>query len=251
MTAGVVELLLRKLIAKDRPALARLLTLASDSDATAQVRSALARLPATPIAAPVIAFTGQGGVGKSTLLGRLIEHLRGQEKSVAALACDPQSAVTGGAILGDRIRMNARPEDTGVFIRSVVAASGDQAIARHLEVMVELLRRFGFDVVLLETAGAGQGDVAVRAIADLVVLLVQPESGDELQWEKAGVLEVADLVAVNKADLPAAERTQAQLLEALNLPGYPPKPVLRVSGSRNSGIAELWAAVEERMHGRR
>ena len=110
--------------------------------------------------------------------------------------------------------------------------------------MIRLLQAFGFDVVLLETAGAGQGDTAVRELADVVVLLLQPETGDELQWEKAGLLEVADVVVVHKADLPGAERVEAQVRDLLNLPGCREVPVLRASSSKGRGVEELWRTVE-------
>jgi LAO/AO transport system kinase len=202
---------------------------------------ALARQQRT---ARVVAITGNAGVGKSTLIGRLIELLRGRGKSVAVLACDPESPLTGGALLGDRIRMPARPDDAGVFIRSLTASGGNEALARHLEGMLAALSAFGFHVVLLETAGAGQSDTAVKALADVVVLLVQPESGDDLQWQKAGLLEVADVVVVHKADLPGAERLQAQVQAVLNLPGCRAVPVLCVSSGKGNGFEELWSGVE-------
>jgi LAO/AO transport system ATPase len=223
----------------DRLALARLLSLLARGEA---VREVAAALP-PPAPALVVAVTGSGGVGKSTLVGKLIEVVRGRGKKVAVLACDPQSPLSGGALLGDRFRMPSRPADDGVFIRSLAAAPGRGAVAEHLGVMVRLLEAFGFDVVLIETVGAGQGDTAVRGLADVVVLLVQPETGDDLQWEKAGVLEVADVVAVHKADLPGAEQTAAQVRAALDLPGAPAVPVLRVSSKTGLGLEELWQAI--------
>jgi putative protein kinase ArgK-like GTPase of G3E family len=110
---------------------------------------------------------------------------------------------------------------------------------------VRLLDAFGFDLLLIETVGAGQGDVAVRDLADVVVLLVQPEAGDELQWEKAGVLEVADVVVVHKADLPGADRVEAQLQALLHLPGCRPVPIVRVSSQKNQGLQELARLVRE------
>src|SRR5262249_8666885 len=167
--------------------------------------------------ARVIAITGAAGVGKSSLVGKLIERFRNQGKSLAVLACDPQSPLTGGALLGDRFRMPNRPDDAGVYIRSLAAAPGRQAVADQLDAIVFLCEHFGFDSVLTETVGSGQGDTAVRSIADGVVLLLQPETGDDLQWEKAGVLEVADIVVVHKADLPGADRAIAQIQAMLAL----------------------------------
>ena len=136
----------------------------------------------------VIAVTGSGGVGKSTLIGKLIEMIRRSERSVGVLACDPQSPLTGGALLGDRIRMPNLPADDAVFIRSVATPGGHSGVAPNVESMIGLFGRFGFEIVIVETVGAGQGDTAIRDVADVVIVLVQPETGDELQWEKAGLL---------------------------------------------------------------
>jgi LAO/AO transport system kinase len=244
MNVTAVEPVIERFRRGERLALARLLTLAGDHETSKQIRATLEAYTVPRPKAVVVAFTGNGGVGKSTLIGRIIELLRSRGKSVAVIACDPQSPVSGGALLGDRIRMNCPAADDGVFIRSVATGSGSQGIAPNIELMTELLVQFGFEVVLLETAGAGQGDTAVRQAAGVVVLLVQPEAGDELQWEKAGVLEIADIVAVNKADLPSGEQAEAQLRAMLHLPGCRAVPVVRVSGRANEGVEQLWAAVE-------
>src|SRR5215831_15087307 len=209
----------------ERLALARLLTLA----ARGRADEFLTRLPLSPKTSRVVAFTGSVGVGKSTLVGKLVEQVRSRGQTVAVLACDPQSPLTGGALLGDRFRMPARPDDDGVFIRSLAAAGGHGALAQHLDALVRVVEGFGFEVVLLETVGAGQGDTTVRGLVDVLVLLLQPETGDDLQWEKAGLLEVADVVVVHKADLPGAERVEAQVRAALDLPGAKPVPLVRVS----------------------
>ncbi len=227
---------------KDRHALARLLTLVARGEQVQAIRDFLSSQARS--ASEVIAITGSAGVGKSTLIGKLIELLRSKEKSVAVLACDPQSPLTGGALLGDRFRMPNRPDDPGVFIRSLATASGHGSIAEHLDVMIDLLKAFSFDYVLLETVGAGQGDTAVRDLADAVVLLLQPEAGDDIQWEKAGLLEVADLVVIHKGDLPGADRVEAQVRSLLNLPGCREVPVLRVSAVKESGLEELYQLLE-------
>ncbi|MCI0462079.1 MAG: hypothetical protein L0Z62_34435 [Gemmataceae bacterium] len=259
----ILDSLLDRYRRGDRLALARLISLAARGQALAEIRSAL---PPPEKPARVVALTGSGGVGKSTLVGKLIEHLRAQGQKVAVLACDPQSPLSGGALLGDRFRMPSRSDDDGVFIRSLATPGGHGAVAEHLDLMVRLLEGFGFDVVLIETVGAGQGDTAVRELADVVVLLLQPETGDDLQWEKAGVLEVADVVAVHKADLPGAEQAAAQVRASLDLAGTKDTPVVRVSsktgeggvvvppsgglsvkppeGGTTNGIAALWQAVE-------
>jgi LAO/AO transport system ATPase len=236
----VIDSLLDRFRAGDRLALARLLSLAARGESLPEIAAALGA-PAKP--ARVVAITGPGGVGKSTLVGKLIEHVRAAGLTVAVLACDPQSPLSGGALLGDRFRMPSRPDDAGVYIRSLAAVSGRGAVAEHLGLMVRLLEAFGFDVVLIETVGAGQGDTAVRQLADVVVLLLQPETGDDLQWEKAGVLEVADVVVIHKADLPGAEQALAQVRAALDLSGTGNVPVLRVSARTGEGIDALWQAI--------
>jgi LAO/AO transport system ATPase len=243
----VLESLLDRFRHGDRQALSRLLTLAAHGESLEAIQTAL---PAPFPATRVIAVTGSAGVGKSTLIGRLTEFLRAKSQKVAVLACDPQSPVSGGALLGDRYRMPARPDDDGVFIRSLSAQAGHGAVADHLAVLIRLLAVYGFDVVLLETVGAGQGDVAVRELADVVLLLLQPEAGDDLQWEKAGLLEVADVVAINKADLPQAELIEAQVRNMLGLSSAPAIPVVRVSARTGAGIDSLWQAVASSKGGR-
>ncbi len=232
--------LLDRLRQGDRHALARLLSHAATGEHLAEMQIALASFPPT---ARVVAFTGSGGVGKSSLIGKLILLVRSHNHKLAVLACDPQSPLSGGALLGDRFRMGNSIDD-GVFIRSLATVSGHGVVADHLDVMIRLLEAFGFDVIFLETVGSGQGDVEVRNLADVVVLLLQPETGDDVQWEKAGILECADMVVVHKADLPTAEQTAAQVRAALDLSMSGQAPVLRVSTKANQGHAELWQAIE-------
>jgi LAO/AO transport system kinase len=196
----------------------------------------------------VVAVTGSGGVGKSTLIGKLIPIIRKENQTVAVLACDPRSPLTGGALLGDRFRMPASPEDDGVFIRSLAAESGQGSVAANLPSMIHLLKAFGFDWVVIETVGAGQGDTGVRSLADVVVLLLQPETGDDLQWEKAGLLEVADIVVIHKADLPGSERTEAQVRDVLGLSTAKSATIVRASSKSGQHIDGLWQAVRERAH---
>jgi LAO/AO transport system kinase len=232
MSAELVD----RCVRKDRHALARLLTLVSRGESIPEIDAALKETSHRP----VIAITGSAGVGKSTFLGQLIVHLRKSGTTAAVLACDPQSPLTGGALLGDVFRM-AGAADDGVFLRSIATPGGHGGITPHLPLMLRLLAAFGFDVLFVETVGAGQGDVAVRDIADVVVLLTQPFTGDELQWEKAGILEIADVVVVHKADLPGAEQTAAQLRDVL-MPK--PIPILLASSATARGIAEAWRTIE-------
>jgi LAO/AO transport system kinase len=232
--------LVERFRAGDRLALSRLLTLAARGE---HLEAELSVLPAATKPSRVIAITGSAGVGKSSLVGKSIEWLRAQGLTVAVLACDPQSPLTGGALLGDRFRMPDLTDDAGVFIRSLAAPSGHGAIAAHLDMMIVLLERFGFDVILVETVGAGQGDTIIHELVDAVVVLLQPEMGDDLQWEKAGLLEVADVVVVHKADLPGAELVEAQARSMLGLSTGAHAPVLRVSAKTGQGLEELWQTV--------
>ncbi len=256
----MIEALLQRFRGKDRLALARLLSLAARGEGLAEIAAGLGP-PTSP--SRVVAFTGSGGVGKSTLVGKMIDLARGQGKTVAVLACDPQSPVSGGALLGDRFRMGGRLDD-GVFIRSLAALAGHGALAEHLPLLIRLLEAFGFEWIFLETAGAGQGDTAVRDHADVVVLLLQPETGDDLQWEKAGVLEVADVIVIHKADLPGADQVAAQVRACIDLSGparqagpmdSPARlagstdggamPVLLVSSKTGAGLEKVWQEVTE------
>jgi LAO/AO transport system kinase len=247
----MLETLLERFRRHDRLALARLLSLVARGEQVEEILAGVGEPGSGAVSVPrglarVVAVTGSGGVGKSTLIGKLIEPIRAQKQSVAVLACDPQSPLSGGALLGDRFRMPARPDDDGVFIRSLAAAGGYGALAEHLVDLIRLLEAFGFDVILIETVGAGQGDTVVRELVDVLVLLLQPETGDDLQWEKAGLLEVADVIVIHKADLPGAERVEAQVRATLALGTGSDVPVLRVSSRTGDGIPELWQTIAAR-----
>src|SRR5262249_28290709 len=239
----MLDALLERFRRRDRLALSRLVSLVARGEQVEAILKGVGE-PARP--ARVVAVTGGGGVGKSTLTGKLIEQARGQGLTVAVLACDPQSPLSGGALLGDRFRMPARPDDDGVFLRSLGGAGGQGAIASHLAALIRLLEAFTFDVVLIETVGAGQGDTVVRELVDVLVLLLQPETGDDLQWEKAGLLEVADVIVIHKADMPRRERVGAQVLAALALGAGTVVPVLRVSSRSGNGLDELWQTIASR-----
>jgi LAO/AO transport system ATPase len=233
----VLDSLVERFHKGDRLALSRLLSHAARGEHLEQI---LTSIGPPRKSARLVAVTGSAGVGKSTLLGKLIEQVRKEGLTVAVLACDPQSPLSGGALLGDRFRMPAPPNDDGLFIRSLSAPGGHGAIAQHITALVAIFEAFGFDVIFLETVGAGQGDTVVRDLVDVVVLLLQPETGDDLQWEKAGVLEIADIVAIHKADLAGAERLEAQVRGAMDLVAGKEITIVRVSSKTGEGIKHLW-----------
>jgi LAO/AO transport system ATPase len=232
-----VSSLVHRLKQGDRAALARLLSLAAAGHHVNSLNAALEKLPKN--SPPIIALTGSGGVGKSSLLGEITAKFAERGERIGVLACDPESSITGGALLGDRCRIAGNTAVNSIFVRSLPTPSGQQGIAPNIELMLNLMKSFGFDRIFIETVGAGQTDTAIRRVADIVVLVVQPQTGDELQWEKAGILEVADVVVVNKSDLPGADQTVVDIKGQMHTSKEPPIPVIETSVARNQGIDEL------------
>jgi LAO/AO transport system kinase len=238
-TAG----LLTRFDARDRRALARVLSLVQEGEA---VDLGSRPQPATH----VVGITGSGGAGKSTLVNALIGHLRRSGLKVAVLASDPQSPKTGGALLGDRIRVKMDPADDGVYFRSLSTRGALGGVAACTGGAIPWLKAFGFDVILVETVGIGQDQIGVRDVVDTLVLVVTPGAGDEIQWEKAGVIELADIIAVNKSDMPNADRVRQQLQHALSLsPGQEHVPILPVIATSGKGVPELWREIDSRAGG--
>jgi LAO/AO transport system kinase len=238
-------------LAGDRRALARLLTAVENRSPLAE--PALRRLYPLAGRAQLIGITGPPGAGKSTLVAALIAELRRAGRPVAVVAVDPSSPITGGALLGDRVRMQAYASDDGVFIRSMASRGHAGGLSSATTAAAAVFDAAGFDVVLIETIGTGQSEVEVAATADTTVVVEAPEMGDEIQAIKAGLLEVADIVVVNKGDRPGAHRTAGQLHAMLAdaprdaRPGRPaPKrpEVLVTTAVTGEGVAELVAAVD-------
>lgn len=241
--------------AGDRLALARLLTAVENGSAVAE--AAMRRLYPVAGRAHLVGITGPPGSGKSTLVAALIAEVRAAGRTVAVIAVDPSSPITGGALLGDRVRMQAYAADDGVFIRSMASRGHAGGLAPTSTAAAAVLDAAGFDLVLVETVGTGQSEVEVAAMADTTVVLEAPEMGDEVQAIKAGLLEVADLVVVNKGDKPGAQRTAAQL-RAMLVASAPrpeaegdagrPRPkrpdVLITTAATGEGVPELLAALD-------
>jgi len=243
--------------AGDRRALARLLTAVENHTPVAE--HALRRLYPLAGSAHLVGITGPPGAGKSTLVAALIAELRAAGRSVAVVAVDPSSPITGGALLGDRVRMQSYASDDGVFIRSMASRGHAGGLAATSTTAATVFDAAGFDTVLLETVGTGQSEVEVAAAADTTVVLEAPEMGDEVQAIKAGLLEVADIVVVNKGDRPGAQRTAAQLRAMLSpagpaTDGAPParRPeVLVTTAMTGDGVPQLLAALDRhRIEGR-
>ena len=194
----------------------------------------------------VIGITGSPGVGKSTITAALVSAYRKEGKRVAVLAVDPSSPFSGGALLGDRIRMQQHANDPGVYIRSMASRGHLGGLAATTPQVIAVLAAAGFDVVLIETVGVGQSEVEVAATADTTIVLLAPGMGDGIQAAKAGILEIGDIFAVNKADRDGAQTTAREVQQMIALgtwPGWRPPVVLTV-GNRDDGIDDLLAGIQ-------
>jgi LAO/AO transport system kinase len=189
----------------------------------------------------VIGFTGAPGSGKSTLIDALITELRGREKTVAVVAIDPSSPFSGGAVLGDRCRMNRHQGDQGVYIRSLSARGSVGGLSAGAGRVVDVLKSGSFDLVVIETVGTGQSEVDILELADMCILICAPNSGDDIQAIKSGICEIADILVVNKSDLDGADRTIQQLIMARNLPANAARkvPVLSTVATQGTGVPGL------------
>ena len=218
----------------DRRALARLISAIEFGDPASE--KTVAALVEGVAPAPRIGVTGPPGAGKSTLVGAVIAELRSRGDTVAVLAVDPSSPVTGGALLGDRIRMQDHVEDPGVYIRSMASRGHLGGLSTAAGPTIAVLARSGFDLVLVETVGVGQSEVEVMDHVDQVVLVVSPGWGDQIQADKAGIVEITDVFVVNKGDRPGVEVVQRALLERL---GGAEAPVLVTAAINGEGIPAL------------
>jgi LAO/AO transport system kinase len=199
----------------------------------------LERLPAR--AAHVVGLTGSPGAGKSTLVNRLVRGYRAQGATVAVVAVDPSSPITGGALLGDRVRMDSTVGDRGVFFRSLASRGAAGGISDATRAATQVLSAGGFDVVLVETVGAGQAEVAIMRVADTVALVLQPGAGDEVQALKAGLMEIADVYVLNKADQDGIRALKSQIRSAIGLrpPAEWKTPMVETSARQGTGVDDL------------
>ncbi len=250
----------------DRLALAKLLSQAENN--TSEGRAALVDLFPHAGRAHLIGVTGAPGTGKSSLVNRLALHFRSQKKRVAIAAVDPSSPFSGGAVLGDRIRMKDLSGDNDVFIRSMASRGALGGLAQSTAAVVQVFDAAGFEVILIETVGAGQGEVDIARLAHTTLVVEAPGLGDDIQAIKAGILEIADILVVNKADRPGVENTEKALRSMLELahpiqraemhhgqtmlagqPEAPPAkswtvPIQRTIATEGTGIPELVVQIE-------
>jgi LAO/AO transport system kinase len=245
-TPLTIAALTERLLARDASALARAITLVENEtdDGAAIVGQVYARSGR----AYLVGVTGSPGAGKSTLADRLIGEWRRAGLTVGVLAVDPTSPYTGGAILGDRVRMQAHAEDDGVFIRSMATRGHLGGLAQTTTEAATLLDAAGFDIVMIETVGVGQDEVDVVRTADISLVVVVPGAGDDVQALKAGIMEIADIFVVNKADRDGADRTAASIETMLSLEQWPAgewrPPVVRTEAISGRGVPELAATIE-------
>ena len=230
--------------AQDRRTIARSITAIENNDDGA--RSLVAALTGVVTQAQVLGVTGPPGAGKSTLVNAIAKELLKRGRSVAIVAVDPSSPITGGAVLGDRIRMGEVHHDERVFVRSLAARGHLGGLTRTTRDVVTVLAAAAFDRVIIETVGAGQSEVEIASVAATRVVVCPPGLGDDVQASKAGILEIADILVVNKGDLPGAERTERELRAMLALRGsgaFRP-PVIRTVATTGEGVEALVDAIE-------
>ncbi len=235
-----------RVLAGDLRALARAISLIED-EAPAGAELVRQIFPHTG-RAYLIGITGAPGSGKSTLVDRLTTEIRRQEKTVGVVAVDPTSPFTGGAILGDRVRMQAHAGDTGVFIRSMATRGHLGGLARGTSEVALVFDAAGRDIVIIETVGVGQDEIDIVRTADVSVVTIVPGSGDEVQALKAGIMEIADIFVVNKSDREGADRTVASIEANLSLQTFTPEewrpPILKTEATTGRGVPELLGAIE-------
>ncbi len=238
-------LLLDRLRHGEAAALARCITLIERGGALADAISR-AIYPATGRSA-VVGFSGPPGAGKSTLIDAYVAHVRTAGRTVGVAAVDPSSPISGGSVLGDRVRMQRHTEDPGVFIRSIASRGHLGGLSESIHLVVDLMDASGRDVIVIETVGAGQSEVEVAEVADVCVVVNAPGLGDDIQAIKSGILEIADVLVVNKADLPLANRTVDQLQAMLKLRvDNRDVAVVETVATSGVGVAELVAAIDAR-----
>ncbi len=241
-----LDTLTKELLSGDRRALARAISVVENGGP--QATQLVKQLYKQSGRAHLIGVTGSPGVGKSTLVDALITSMRKDNLKVGVLAVDPSSPFTGGAILGDRIRMQAHTLDRSVFIRSMANRGHSGGIAMGTYDAVRMLEASGYDVVIIETVGVGQSELAIAQAADTTILVLMPGSGDDVQAIKSGIMEIGDIFVVNKADLPGANKTATDIMASLELTNFKNDwrpPVISCVAETNEGVDSVWEAAQK------
>jgi LAO/AO transport system kinase len=245
MTPDPITELSGKVAAGDARAIARAISLVEDDGPPG--RELVSQIYARTGRAFLVGVTGAPGTGKSTLVDRLIAEIRRADAKVGVIAVDPTSPFSGGAVLGDRVRMNAHASDPGVFIRSMATRGHLGGLARATSDAALVLDAAGTDVVIIETVGVGQDEVDIVSAADISIVLLVPGAGDDLQAIKAGVMEIGDIFVVNKADREGADRVVQAVASNLSLKTYGPSewkpPILKTEATTGAGVDALWTEI--------
>jgi LAO/AO transport system kinase len=246
MLKSSLETLSKDLLAGNRRALAKAISVVEDGgpDASELVKSLFSHSGK----AHLIGITGSPGVGKSTLVDALITEMRRAGLKVGVLAVDPSSPFTGGAILGDRIRMQGHTLDKNVFIRSMANHGQSGGVALSTYDAVRMLEASGFDMILIETVGVGQSELAIAQTADTTILVLMPGSGDDIQAIKSGIMEIGDIFVVNKGDLPGANKSATEITSSLELSHFTHSwrpPVIVAVAETGQGVDKLWQSLKD------
>jgi LAO/AO transport system kinase len=244
-----IKTLVDQMLKGDKPSLARLISLIERE--SPEVPDIMELVSPSPLKAYRVGITGLAGAGKSTMVNKLTTFYRKQNLTVGIIAVDPSSVITGGAVLGDRIRMQQHYLDEGVFIRSMATRGCYGGLCKAVENAAKLVNTSGKDILIIETTGIGQTETEITKVADVVVMVLTPGFGDSIQLMKAGIIEIADIIVVNKADIEGADILVNEIRNELKYSTRKKhQSVIMVQASNDIGVAELFEEIENRRLGK-